>query len=164
MNLLQAPWYVAHSRPRAEKKIAQFCAEEGWIHSLPLYQSVKNYRGKRLVFKKPLFPGYVFVRLEQNDVARARQHRHVANLLSPPDQTEFVEQLDGILAALETDREVRIAPHIVEGNRVKIAAGPLRGIEGFVLHRPGIIEVILRLDFIGHGAAVKVSADELELI
>ena len=50
------------------------------------------------------------------------------------------------------------------GARVKIKQGPLRGIEGWVESRYGMNTVLLRLDFIGQAAAVKMEAEELELI
>ena len=54
-------WFVAHTRPRCEKKLVQYCEREGLSTTLPCYRSVKKYRGKKVVFYKPLFPGYVFV-------------------------------------------------------------------------------------------------------
>lgn len=88
----------------------------------------------------------------------------VANLLEVGDQTLFIQQLDEILRALETDLEIRLAPIIGKGTRVLIKHGPLRGIEGLVEERYGVNTVLLRLDFIGQAAAVKVEAADLEII
>jgi transcription antitermination factor NusG len=156
-------WRVAHTRPRAEKKVVEECSRAGLECRLPLHKSVKRYRGKKLVFLKPLFPGYVFFKSLQPEASRLRQSRHIANLLTPPDQAEFEAQLTSILTALDTELEIRLAPQVVPGARVKIITGPLRGLEGGVVRREGMIEVILWLDFLGQGAAVKVAADELEL-
>ncbi len=167
MNVPEAQsriWLVAHSRPRCEKKIVEFCGREGIETTLPLYRSVKRYRGKKLVFHKVLFPGYVFVRLEPHRKLTLAQHQHVANLLEPPDQAEFSAQLGDILRALDSEVDVRLAPEIQPGIRVRLKTGPLRGVEGIVTDRNGMLEVQLRLDFIGQGAAVRVAADELEPI
>ncbi|HTH48903.1 MAG TPA: transcription termination/antitermination NusG family protein [Candidatus Limnocylindria bacterium] len=155
-------WHVAHLRPRCEKKVAAFCVREGFAHALPLYRSVKRYRGKQLVFLKPLFPNYLFLHIAPAQRTKVRQQQHVANLLEPPDQAEFAAQLGDILRALDIGTEVRLAPHISEGQRVRLKQGPLRGLEGLVARRQGAMEVILRLDFIGQAAAVKVLADEVE--
>jgi transcription antitermination factor NusG len=56
-----------------------------------------------------------------------------------------------------------LAPEITVGARVKITAGPLRGLEGFVENRAGATFVQLRLDFIAQGVLVKVEATDLEL-
>lgn len=155
-------WFVAHTRPRCEKKLVQYCAREGFPTTLPLYRSPRKYRGKKVVFLKPLFPGYVFLRLLDNQRQRAFQSDHVANLLTVPNQAEFQHQLDDILFALDQQVEVRLAPTITPGVRVRIKAGPLQGLEGWVEHRQGMVEVLLRLDFIGQAAAVRMDATELE--
>ena len=72
--------------------------------------------------------------------------------------------LSDILIALETELEVRLAPQIDKGSKVRIKSGPLRGMEAWVQERTGTVEAILRLDFIGQAAAVMVNADDLELV
>ena len=156
-------WYAAHTKPRCEKKLAGYCEREGVKPTLPLYRSVKKYRGKTVTFEKPLFPGYVFLRMPTLMRGKVLQSDYVANLLDVPDQAEFEAQLGAILVALEAEVEVHLAPTIVPGSRVRIRSGPLRGLEGFVEHRRGMVEVHLRLDFIGQAAAVRVDADSLEL-
>ena len=47
--------------------------------------------------------------------------------------------------------------------RVKIKQGPLRGMEAWVEERYGTNTALLRLDFIGQAAAVKLEATDLEL-
>ncbi len=157
-------WFVAHTRPRCEKKLAGFCERAGLRPTLPLYQSVKKYRGKTVAFEKPLFPGYVFIQMPLVARQGVLQSDYVANLLDVPIQDEFQDQLNAILQALGTEYEVHLAPTIKAGCRVRIRSGPLRGLEGYVEDRRGAVDVQLRLAFIGQAAAVKMDADMLELI
>jgi transcription antitermination factor NusG len=157
-------WYVAHTRPRREKKLAEYCQREGLSVTLPCYRSVKKYRGKTVVFEKPLFPNYVFLQLKRHQKQQVYQSDHVANVLDVVDQQLFEAQLGDILKALDTELEIFLAPQITPGARVKIKSGPLRGVEGMVEHRSGMTLVLLRLDFISQAAAVKVEASELELV
>ena len=157
-------WFVAHTRPRCEKKLAQYCAREGLPTTLPCYRSVRKYRGKVVVFQKPLFPGYLFLQLLSHQRPKVYASDYVANLLEVIDQELFTRQLNDILTALETNLEVRLAPQIAAGVKVRIKSGPLRGLEGWVQQRSGPLEVLLRLDFIAQAAAVKIEATDLELI
>ena len=157
-------WFVAHTRPRCEKKLADYCQREGFPTTLPLYRSVKKYRGKTVTFLKPLFPGYLFLRLLITQRQKAYQSDYVANLLDVPDQAEFEHQLNDILFALDQEVDVRLAPTITPGVKVRIKTGPLQGIEGWVERRKGMVEVMLRLDFISQAAAVKMDATNLELV
>ena len=156
-------WYVAHTRPRREKKLAEYSEREGFRVTLPCYRAVHKYRGKTVTFLKPLFPGYVFLQLLVHQRQKVYQSDYVANLLDVPDQETFARQLADILHALETGLEVCLAPQITAGARVRIKSGPLRGLEGCVQERAGVTMVLLRLDFISQAAAVKIEATELEI-
>lgn len=156
-------WYVAHTRPRCEKKLAQYCEREGLEVTLPCYRAVHKYRGKTVTFHKPLFPSYLFLQLLPHQRQTVYQNNHVANLLDVPDQELFSRQLADILRALDSDLEVYLSPHIHAGARVRIKSGHLRGLEGWVEERRGTLLVLLRLDFIGQAAAVKIEASDLEL-
>ena len=160
----ELPWFVAHTKARREKKLVEFCQRQRIAATLPCYRSAHKYRGKTVVFQKPLFPGYVFVRLEPARGETLRGNEHVANLLEVFDQALFDRQLQDILRALETKLGIHLAPSIGEGMRVRIKAGPLQGLEGWVERRYGMATVLLRLDFINQAAAVKVDADQLERI
>ena len=142
----------------------EYCTRQTIAVTLPCYDSVHKYRGKTVVFRKPLFPGYVFLKLQVEQSDSVRQNEHVANLLEVFDQETFQRQLEDIILALESDLGVRLAPSIGEGMKVRIKAGPLQGIEGLVEQRYGMSTVLLRLDFINQAAAVKLDADLLEPI
>jgi transcription antitermination factor NusG len=157
-------WFVAHARPRCEKKVVQYCGDLGLATTLPCYRSVRKYRGKTATFEKPLFPGYVFLKAAPEQRGKIFQSDYVANLLTVHDQALFEQQLSDILRALETGLEIVLAPEIGKGSRVKIKHGPLAGVEGWVEERYGFETVLLRLEFIGQAAAVKLTAGELEEI
>ena len=157
-------WFVAHTRPRREKKLKEYCERESVLVTLPCYRSAHRYRGKQAVFTKPLFPGYVFLQLQAEQRPMIYQSDHVANLLVVHDQALFIRQLEDILQALDTELDIRLVPQIGQGCRVRIKSGPLGGMEAWVEQRHGMSTVLLRLDFIGQAAAVKLQADELELI
>jgi transcription antitermination factor NusG len=156
-------WFVAHTRPRREKKLQKHCQMEGIFVTLPCYRTVHKYRGKTVSFQKPLFPGYIFLKMLPGQRQKLVQSEHLANLLVVHDQALFVHQLEEILRALDSNVEVYLAPQIGAGCRVKIKSGPLQGVEGWVEQRYGMATVLLRLDFIGQAAAVKFQADQVEL-
>ncbi len=157
-------WYAAHTRPRREKKLVEFCAQHELQATLPCYNSPHQYRGKTAVFQKPLFPGYVFLQLQPTQTALVRQNDHVANLLDIFDQATFEKQLQEILVALASGLEVHLAPNLTVGTRVRIRSGPLQGIEGLIEARSGPRRIFLRLDFINQAAAVELGAEVIEPI
>ncbi len=160
----QLAWYAAHTRPRREKKLKAYCEKENFIAVLPCFRSAHKYRGKTVVFDKPLFPGYLFVQIAPSQSQSLAQNEHVARVLTIFDQAIFAQQLQNILIALETGLEIQVAPEIGPGQRVRIKQGPLQGMEAWVETRQGMSTVYLRLDFIGQAAAVELPADHLELV
>ena len=160
----QMKWFVAHVKPRCEKKLEEYAKIYGFNATLPTYRSVKKYKGKEVVFNKPLFPGYVFLLIDETSRKVALQSNFVANMLHVVDQQLFELQLKEILFALDQGIQIRLEPTIEAGVRVKIKSGPLKGQEGWVEDRFGMNLVLLRLDFIGQSAAIEVQSGELELI
>jgi transcription antitermination factor NusG len=160
----EARWFVAHTKPRCEKKFYEHCRRGQMAATLPCYASAHKYRGKRVVFQKPLFPGYVFLHMAPRWRADVRQSDLVANLLEVADQSTLEIQLHDIMTALAAGLVVQLSPQIGTGSRVCIKTGPLRGVEGFVEERLGPDTILLRLDFISQAAAVHVGAELLELI
>src|SRR6476646_4058654 len=62
----QHPWYAVQLRARSEKFVSQVLQNKGFEHLLPLY-SVSRKRSDRVVqLELPLFPGYLFCRLDLN--------------------------------------------------------------------------------------------------
>lgn len=161
-SLIEPKWWVAHTKPRCEKRLEDYCRRFEVPCTLPLFKSVKRYGGRTRTFTKPFFPGYAFLHCPPDQTMAALRSGHIANLLAVSDQETFSQQLQAILEALESDLEVRLAPEIHAGQKVRIRTGALRGMEAWVQERRGRLEVILRLDFIGQAAAVSIPADELE--
>lgn len=157
------PWHVAHTRPRHEKKLMDFCRREGLTAVLPCVKSFKKYRRKSIEFEKPLFPGYLFFRSSLHQVHRVHQNDHAANVLKVSDQVLFEQQLGEILSALSTGCMMWAAGSISIGKAVRIRGGPLSGLSGTVVTIDAdSATVCLRLDFIGQGALVVVKASNIE--
>jgi transcriptional antiterminator RfaH len=162
--MTQLAWFVAHTLPRREKKLKEYCERQQFKAILPCFRSVHKYRRKTVQFDKPLFPGYLFIQILPSVKQSLAQNEHVARMLTVFDQEVFARQLHDIIAALETGMEIQVTPEIGPGHRVKIKQGPLQGIEAWVESRQGMTTVFLRLDFIGQAASIKIPADHLELV
>src|SRR5258708_5322760 len=56
-------WYAAYTYAKHEIKVAEQLVRRSVEHFLPLYQSVRQWKDRKVRLKLPLFPGYIFVRL-----------------------------------------------------------------------------------------------------
>ena len=71
-------WYAAYTRANHEKRVAEQLERRSTECFLPLYESVRRWKDRRVRLHLPLFPGYVFVRLALRDRLRVQNSRRRA--------------------------------------------------------------------------------------
>ena len=151
-------WVVVHTRPRCEKKLADFARQQKLTVFLPLHQRVHRYGGRERAFSSPLFAGYVFCVADPVQRRLLQQNRYAANLLEVLDQAQLVQQLQQIQSALQLGDLLEVMPYLEGGHRVRVLAGPLRGAEGIVLRVKGRSRIVLNVDLIRESVAVEVDS------
>src|SRR4030088_2704558 len=57
-------WFALQVRSRAEKMVSTIAHHKGFEEFLPLYESRRRWSVRSKVVALPLFPGYVFCRLD----------------------------------------------------------------------------------------------------
>lgn len=154
-------WVVVHSRPRAEKRVVEFCAKCGAPSYLPVRTKTHRYGARVRTFTSPLFPGYVFCMADDAVARLLRQNRHAANLLEVIDQPTLVRQLEQVERALLAGDVLEVLPFLEEGRRVRVLDGPFKGVEGYVQRIRGATRVILNVDIIQSAVAVEVDSCHL---
>ena len=64
---------MAHTRPRCEKKLEQFCQQEAIAAYLPVRSRKHRYGARERVFSSPVFPGYLFCVVDPGGMMTLRQ-------------------------------------------------------------------------------------------
>jgi transcription antitermination factor NusG len=159
-------WHVAHTSANHEKRVAQQLLERSVEHFLPLYDSVRRWKDRRMKLQLPLFPGYVFVRLPLRERLKIFQVPGVARLISFNRQPAVVPDVE--IEALRTGLAARLGtephPYLIVGRRVRVKSGPLEGVEGILIRKKNGYRVVLSLDLIQRSASIEVDASDLERI
>jgi transcription antitermination factor NusG len=155
-------WTCVRTRPRWEKRFAEWLSARRMGHFLPLVarrQGVagKGHRNAARVFEHPLLPGYVFVEGDR-DKAEFRESNSVVYLIKPqPFQAEELHrQLWGLWKGLESGSHLELARELKVGQAVEVTAGPLKGVRGRFERWAGGGRLILTVDVLGVGAVVEV--------
>ena len=159
-----APWFVCHTRPRCEKKFAALMAAERVEHYLPLVESVRHYAQQTKRFTKPLFPGYVFARIELERKARIYQQDLLARAIAVPDEAAFLRQIESVRAMVASGYQLTVMPLLLRGRRVRVAGGPLHGIEGYVDDPANPNGIVISVDVLRQGLLVKVPVENLVVL
>jgi len=123
---LPSRWYVARSKPRAERFAAMALTARGFTVTLPELRR-RGRRGEEQ--REPLFPGYLFFRTDgrQDWLLRARSAPNVGRLLGGESGPEPVpdELVEAIQLRCEAQQRTPFAP----GQRVVITYGPFRELD-----------------------------------
>jgi transcription antitermination factor NusG len=156
-------WYVGYTASRHEKRVAQHLAQRGVEHYLPLYEAVHQWKDRNARVQLPLFPSYIFVHLALQDRLRTLTIPGVIGLVGHPRPTPLAsDEIEAIRNYLSQCLPVEPHPYLTQGKRVRIKAGPLVGLEGFVLRRKSGCRVVISVDLIHQSFVVDVGEFDLE--
>jgi transcription antitermination factor NusG len=160
------PWFAVYTCAKHERRVEQQFAERHIESFLPMYESVRRWKDRRMRLRLPVFPGYVFVRIALPDRLKVLQTPSVVRLVSFNGQPYPVPEQDIEFLRSGAANALRIEPHpyLAVGSRVRVVRGPLEGAEGILVRRKNIYRVVLSLDFICKSAAVEVDFQDVERI
>ena len=157
-------WFACHTKPRCEKKFAALLVAERFAHYLPLITSVRRYRDQTKTFTKPLFPGYVFAEIPPDRKNRVYQQDLLVRAIWVEDQPRMLRQLEDVKTIVASGVELSLHPLLKKGTRVKIAGGPLHGIEGVVDDPANPRGVVIAVDVLQQGLLVRLPMASLQIL
>jgi transcription antitermination factor NusG len=163
-NFVQADWYAVYTRHQHEKTVAESLSNNGMEVFLPTYGAIRQWKDRKKHLLLPLFPCYVFL--------HGGLERRV-KVLSTPGVYSFVSVCGHPAAIQETEIEaIRTAvtsglraepfPFLQCGDRVRVKAGPLMGIEGILIRKKSSYRLILSAELLQKSIAVEVDAFSVE--
>ena len=159
----QVRWYAVYTCANHEKRVADQFACRSVEHFLPQYESVRRWKDRRVRLQLPLFPGYLFVHLAEQERLRVLQVPGVVRLVgfhgSPTPMPE--EDLERIQQFLGQGWRAEPHPYLQTGRRARVVRGPLAGMEGIVLRRKNRSRLVLSFDLIHRSMAIE--TDEADL-
>jgi len=160
-------WLCVHTRPRKEASAEQYCRESLGLETYyPRLKRLKTIRRVKRWVIGPLFPRYVFCRLNLSQSFRAVQYApQVVGVVSFGGKPTIVDER--IIEQLkewagEAVDVVTVRPGFRPGDLVEIADGPLRGLQAVVLQEMSDRDrVAVLLSTLGCQARLIVSRSQL---
>ena len=159
---MKSAWYVLHVKPRTEKKVTERLKIFRLWHYLPLYKKTTRVQRRKVVRMLPIFPGYVFARLNQLSRLEVLKTNLVVRVIEVPNQRELIHQLRQIMRVSRNSQDVRVVEKFNAGDKIRIKHGPFYGIEGYVKSDDGGLQIVVNVDILGQAVAVKLSPSDVE--
>ena len=162
-------WYAVHTRSRHEQAVYDrlMCKS---IHTfLPKMEVWSQRKDRQKRIRVPMFRGYVFIQanLENRLWLSVLQTPGVARIISSNGKPVPIpeNQIESIQTVLEKDTVVTPYPYLNVGQRVRIVAGPLRGVEGILVRfKSNKQRLILSVDLLQQSVCVEMDTIEVEPI
>src|SRR5215813_10609914 len=127
-------WYAVQVKTTHEKRVASFLDFCGFEWFLPVYECRRRWSDRIKRVELPLFAGYVFCRFELSDRVRILKTPSVTRIVGVGHKPIPIPEQE--MAAIQTvvKSGLYISPHpfLRIGQRVRIQAGPLCGLEGLI--------------------------------
>jgi transcription antitermination factor NusG len=161
-------WYAIQTWPQYEKKVATEFQRKEVEFFLPLQCSRRAWSDRLAVVQVPLFPSYVFVRIDESSNERI-------GVLRTNGVTGFVgvrgrgvsiphAQIESVRLLLASGVTFRHHSHLTIGKRVRIRGGSLDGVEGTLLEKKDDLSLLISIQIIQRSIALRVSGYRIERI
>jgi transcription antitermination factor NusG len=157
-------WLAVYTTPRHEKHVSEILAERQIETFLPLYRANRQWKkSSPVVLDLPLFPTYVFVRIERKSRGVILGTPGVLSIVGSSKEAWPLPDLeiDALRSGL-LERKIEPHPYLVVGERVRIMAGVMAGVDGVLVRKKNDLRVVLSLDTIMRSVAVEVNANDIE--
>lgn len=157
-------WWVAHTKSRNEKALAHDLIRREISYFLPMSWNVRRKTRRTIRSLLPLFPGYLFCCGKGDDRLELLRTDRVANVIEVADQEQFLKELLQIEQALKAGAPLLPHNYVKTGQRCRVTAGPLLGLEGVVIQTRGAVRLVLQVDMLGQAASVEIDMDMIETL
>jgi transcription antitermination factor NusG len=159
-----SPWWAVYTRHQHEKTVAEMLFAKGFEVFLPLYESTRRWKDRRMVLSLPLFPCYVFVRGGLDRKLQVVTTPGIHMILYRGEQVAIVpnQEIEAIQRVVGGFGSVEPHPFLKCGTRVRVIRGSLEGVEGILTRKKNLCRLVLSVDMLARSVAVEVHADDVE--
>lgn len=161
-DLNPAAWYVVHTKPKQESRAFENLHNQGFVCFMPTLQ-VQRRRGSKVVWvQEPMFSRYLFIQLsaQTQSWTPIRSTLGVSKLVSFGQQPARVPQsLIDFLQHAPLQQQLRL---FTPGADVRVADGPLKGLEGRYAEHDGLERAFVLIELLGQPQRLSIALSSLQ--
>jgi transcription antitermination factor NusG len=159
-------WYALYTNPRHEKVVARQLKERCVENFLPLYRTWHRWKDRRKQVELALFPGYVFVRIEEQNKLQVLKTPGAVNLVSFNGRLAALPEaeIDALRNALDNEIFAEPYPFLRVGRKVRVVRGPMAGAEGILARKKDRCRVVISVEVLMRSVALEIEGTDLEAV
>lgn len=158
---MQLPWFAVHVRSNSERMVDTILREKGQETFLPVYRSRRRWFDRVVHLDLPLFPGYLFCRVDTQLRLPLLTTPGVVRIVGIGRTPEPVseEAVSAVRAILNSSFAAEPWPFLRAGQWVRIERGPLAGIEGVLVKVKKLYRLVVSINLLQRSVAVEIDRD-----
>jgi len=151
-------WYAIQVKPRCEKRVSTYLHARGVEEFLPLYSRRRQWSDRSKVVELPLFPRYMFGRLDRAEQGLVKQVPGVRTIVGFEAGAVPVNdgEIDSIRRMVDSRLALKPQARFVEGQCVRVEHGPLAGCEGVLERFKGARRLVVNVPLLHRSVAVEI--------
>ncbi len=159
-------WYALYLRSRYEKKVHAELQKKNIETFLPLVEEMHIWSDRKKIIQEPLFRGYIFVKTDLRDKASILMTDGVVRFVGIHYKPSSIPdlQINWLRRIVDESIEMRHEQYLNIGERVRVNAGPLIGIEGIISRMHGVSRVLISIAAIEQSVSIQMPTDYLDVI
>ena len=159
-----ANWYAIYTRHHHENTVAESLSNNGMEVFLPQYGATHQWKDRTKHLLMPLFPCYLFLHgaLERRGKVLSTPGVHFIVGVAGQPAAIPESEIEAIRKAVTSNLRVEPCPFLQCGDRVRVQAGPMTGIEGILVRKKASFRLILSTELLQKSIAVEVDAISVE--
>jgi transcription antitermination factor NusG len=157
-------WTVVHTKPRCEKKLADYAGQNLIQYYLPQIKRKRVYQRRKVETTLPMFPGYIFMVLSVLERQSIAISGMAVNFIRVTHQQQLLDELSRICFISKKDMPMQNTIWLSKGLEVEIISGALKGTRGVVENHDKISELRLQVDILRQAVMVKVDPKDIKII
>ena len=151
-------WFALRVKSQRERSIAASIGSRGFEEFLPLYQCRRRWSDRMKSMELPLFPGYVFCRIDplvRLPILTVPGVLHFVGIGKTPAPIDDAE-MAAIQSAVRSGLRVEPSAYLEIGQRVRLEEGPLAGLVGILAEIRKQYRVVVSLSLLKRSVAVEI--------
>jgi len=156
-----AKWYPVYTNPRAEKKACQALTNKEFETYLPLHRQLKQWSDRKKWIEEPFIKSYLFVHIKEHQQTEVLMTKGISRFIYFSGKVASMpqRQIDELRLVMASPFELEITEEDLQpGEKVRIKAGPLKGLKGEIVSYRSQKQLALRLENMGYSIIIHIAA------
>ena len=163
-------WHLLMTKPREDERAESHLLNQDYELFRPMIRQFKIQGGKQVAVTEPLFPRYLFIRLDDvlGNWSKIRSTRGVAKMVRFTDMPakvpdSLIEELRSQCIEDNIIDTTKDRPFVFEkGDEIEITEGSFRGLKAIIKAQVAEDRVLLLLNLLGKEQELEISLNQVK--